>query len=536
MISQNPHSNCTAARLYYYDFLNERTRVGIPESALYHIEECCDCQSEIERLEVLLAHADENADSDQRRRDAAISTLLRLHFAQAGAPVTCSMVKPFLASLADPVLKLRVPTPLTMHIDKCCSCGDDLRTLRDLHLTHKQLCRLGQLLAEEPPESNEMCSKARVAIPAVVSMVFRETNAETLKHLCTCPDCRKHLYRRREAVRQKLPQGNVAQDKFPCDQVSASDLYEYALPYGIDPADDQYAEFRAGLTSHLADCPECLAKVQLLHHTISSIAERTDSNVVTVYHLGESARDDQQATSDGRRTAVDFAARVKRKVSTLKGKLVIGTGLAAAAVILIGLGVLLQSSSATAVSIQQVYSAVEKTRNVHLTTSTTQQERWVSQGLNVYLVKTGEKWTLTDVGAGVNKSKKSLADETVEKQLPEDEIALVKASMNITLALMPFSDFSHVPPDARWTPVAKDTLETTIASTEVYELTWSERTSSSRVQRKWRFYVDPVTRLPNRIESYQKRSVETDYVLRSQLWVEYISDADMEKVIAKASF
>jgi hypothetical protein len=533
MILQNPHSNCTTARLYYYDFLSERTRSGIPESALYHIEDCCNCQSEIERLEVLLAHADENADSNQRQRDSAISTLLRLHFAHAEAPVTCSMVKPFLASLADPVLKLRVPTPITMHIDKCRSCSDDLRTLRDLHLTHKQLCRLGQLLAEEPPESSEMCSKARTAIPAVVSMVLRETNAETLKHLCTCPDCRKHLYRRREAVRQKLPQGNAAQDKFPCDQVSPSDIYECALPYGIDPADDQYAEFRAGLTSHLADCPECLAKVQLLHRTISNIAERTDSNVVTVYHLGESAGDGQRATRNERHSIVDFAARVKRKVSTLKGKLVIGTGLAAAAVILIGLGVLLQSSSATAVSIQQVYSAVEAVRNVHITTSATQDEQWVSQGLNIYLMKSASGWALFDAGTGAKKSKNSLTGELIETQLAEDEIGAIKEKMDITLALMSFSELSGVPRDARWTPVANGTLQAPIASSEVYDLTWSESTSSSVVQRKWRCYVDPVTRLPNRIESYRKRSVETDYVLRSQMGVEYLSDAEMEAVIEK---
>jgi hypothetical protein len=66
----------------------------------------------------------------------------------------------------------------------------------------------------------------------------------------------------------------------------------------------------------------------------------------------------------------------------------------------------------------------------------------------------------------------------------------------------------------------------------MYDLTWTERTSSN-VARRWRFYVDPGTRLPHKIESYQKRSVDTDYRLRLVKQVEYLSDAEMKAVIGK---
>ena len=539
MISYNPDSNCTNARLYYYDFLSERTRAGIPEGALHHINQCRDCQAEIERLETLLVHIEENAGSEQHRQDWAISTLLKLHFALAGEPVTCSMVKPFLASLADPVLEVRVPTPITMHVDKCRACSADLLALRDLHLTHKQLCHVGQLLAAKPTEDTGICSNARTAIPTVISMVFRETNTETLKHLCTCPDCRKHLYRRREAMRQKLLRGGAAHGEFPCEAVSASDIYDYALPYGIDPANDPYAEFRGDLTSHLGACPDCLARVQGLHRKISDIAERAESDVVTVYHLDESAQarplEGPVETGAGCRTAaiVDFADHIKRKVAGLKAKPLLKTGFAAgaAAVILIGLGLFLYSSSATAVSIKQIYSAVEGVRNVHITTSTTQmQEQWVSQGLNTYLIRTGAVWVLSDVGAGVRKSKNSLTGVTDEKQLAEDEITSVKEGLDITLALLPFHDIHSIPRDAQWTRTVEAALQSG-SSIEVYDLTWTESSSSSVVHKKWQFYVDPVTRLPHRIEFYQKRSVDTDYFLKSATQVEYMSDAEMETVI-----
>ena len=110
MISHNPDLNCTNARLYYYDFLNKETRRGIPEGALQHIKQCPNCQTEMDSLKDLLVKVDEKLESEQSRKDSAITTLLRLHFEYIGEPVKCETVKPFLASLADPVLQIRIST------------------------------------------------------------------------------------------------------------------------------------------------------------------------------------------------------------------------------------------------------------------------------------------------------------------------------------------------------------------------------------------------------------------------------------------
>jgi hypothetical protein len=474
----------------------------------------------------------DSAAGEQGRRDSAISTLLKLHFACVGEPVTCTTVKPFLASLADPVLQIRVPTPITMHIDKCGQCSDDVQTLRDLQLSHKQLCRLGQLLANEPAGGEVSCSTARAAIPAVISTAFRETDAETLKHLCVCPSCRKHLYRRREAFRQKLLTTEAAQQEFPCEAVSAADIYDYAMPYGIDPANDQYAEFRSGLTSHLRTCPSCLNRVQELHRTISAIAERAESDVVTVYHLDESV-EAPLLNSPGK--AIDVATDLKLKVAPPKVKPLLKVGLAAAAVVLIGLGLLLYSPSATAVTINQIYSAVTKVRNVHITMVNDEiQEQWVSQGLNVYLIRTGPQWMLSNISTGIRKSKDSLTGRTDEKQLAGDEIDGIKNRMNITLALLPFHDMYSIPRDALWSRVSEDALQSTGRSTEAYDLTWTESSYPHTVHKRWRFYVDPQTTRPRRVEIYQKRFADSDYSLRSVKQIEYMSDAEVEAVIKEA--
>jgi len=77
----------------------------------------------------------------------------------------------------------------------------------------------------------------------------------------------------------------------PCEEVKATDLFDYVIPYGIDPANDQYAKFRKSLTSYLANCKECLAKMNELHSQVYSILE-CKSNIVTVFKTAESGRED----------------------------------------------------------------------------------------------------------------------------------------------------------------------------------------------------------------------------------------------------
>ena len=546
MISRNPYSNCTNARLYYYDFLSERTRGDIPESALAHITQCCDCKVEIDRLEMMLLHVDRGAESEQRRKDSAISTLLKLHFAFIDEPVKCSMVKPFLASMADPALKIRVPTPITMHVDKCRACSGDLLTLRDLHLTHKQLCRLGQLLAEEPPAGSAICSQARAAIPTVVSMVFRETNAEALKHLCACPDCRKQLYRRRETARRELLRGGAAPGEFPCEEVCASDIYDYAVPYGIDPAHDQYAEFREPLAAHLRSCPTCLGKVQELHRTVSSIAERPETEVVTVYHLDEPAEAELGAGSAIRVNAagreetavvgqsaatINFAARLKRKVSALRVKPLV-RGLSAAAVVLIGLALLLNAPMAKAVTLDDVYRAVEKIRNVYIARFSPGKaepigELWVSRSLNIYMSKAGNVLILSDAANKLEK-RRQLSGGSVTSPLSDEACAKIEKMIAGYLDLLPFARLSDAPKGATWSRVADSTSSVTGESGEVYDLTWTYATyGGSPIFCKSRYFIDPDTGLPNKVERYRKPSAAGQYILQEEMIVQHSNDSEI---------
>ena len=545
MIAHNLDINCTNARLYYYDFLNEETREGIPNGALQHIKQCRNCQTEMDKLKDLLVRADKEFGTEQSQKDLAISTLLRLHFEYIGEPVKCSTVKPFLANLADPVLQIRIPTPITTHVDKCESCRDDLKTLMDLHLPHNYLCRLGQLLAEKPAEDSLSCSEAQLAIPDVVSMDFEVTNADVLKHLCICPDCRERLYQYRESVREELIRDGAINNGFPCESISDADIYDYCLPYGIDPADDQYVEFREFLTSHLSVCPTCLAKIQELHRKISNIAERAESGVVTIYNIKESVETEAGSESESytsfavnadtavaeetlhseQSKIINLAAQLKQKVPALNIKPLLKAGLAAAAVIAIGFVLFFNSSPAKAVSFDQIRKAIENAKNVYIATFSGNkeltQEKWVSRSLNIYLTKTGEKSVLLDLA---NKVRRETGSAEMSP-LSTTTVTETKNMMAGVLGLVPFDDLALLPDDVEWKYIGNEDSGNITEPTEKYELTWLEKTGASHtIFNKWVFFVDSKTNRPLKTKFYRKSESDIKYNLRSTWEIKYPSD------------
>jgi hypothetical protein len=564
MIAPKHNSLCRQAKRYYYDFLGKEDYGLIPKPIINHIKQCQNCQEQLNQLEGVLSQAEDHGELEQRKVSPAITVMLKLHFAYVGKRVTCETVRPFLPTLLDPVLEIRIPTPITAHLDNCQQCSQDFETIRGLNLTPKQLRRLSQFLAEKPSEDGVNCSQARAAILPVVLMAFRETNAEVLKHLCTCPNCRKALYQYRESVRTDLLHYRGPQKEFPCEEVSATDIFDCVVPYGLDPADDRYAKFRESLTSHLRDCPVCLAKIQELHNTLYGIAERPASEVVTIYHIDDSAKagilsesDDlyagfpirvevitreDEAMAKQSAPAVSFTTALKQKVATMNLKPMVKASVAAAAVILIAVALFLNAPPAKAVTLEGIYKAVEKIKNVHssgFVPDETEpiQEKWVSRTLNIYMTKTGKKLVLWDVRNRVRKSRQLGATISETTRLTDDAIAGIEERMRSSLGVMPFYNISEIPSGARWKRITSDDMVITIEGTEVYDLIWTEKTEASfPLFRKCRFFVYPKTSLPQRVEHYRKFAGDNEYTLRSVNIIEYLGDSEIQGVIKDYSF
>jgi hypothetical protein len=562
MIAPNSNSVCKEAELYYYDFLLGESHESIPQSIIDHITKCQRCQQQLNQLKHVLLQSENHSEPEQTQIRSAITAILKLHFAYIGKPVTCSVVRPFLPALLDPAIDIRIPTPITVHLDRCQQCSEDLETIRKLNLNAKQLRRLSQLFAEKLGDDNVSCSRAQAAILAVVSMAFHETSREVLKHLCTCRDCRKLLYQYRETVRTEYEQAERDEGRFPCEEVSTTDVFDYVIPYGLDPASDQYAKFRESLASHLRTCPTCLTKMQQLHETLYGIVEQAESKVITICRIDESAktevpselediysgfpikveviqREDETKIEKLGET-VNRTTGLKQKAPTVSLKLLAKTGIAAAAVILVAVGLFLGTRSAKAVTIDQIYKALEKVKNVHISSFVAgqkepAQEIWISRPLNIYMTKTAKQLVLWDISMGTRKVKHMDAGVTEESLLTTDLLASIKSKMTGSLDLMPFYDISEMPTGTKWSRTT-DYREAG-EGTAVWALEWTEKELiGSEIFKKGQFFLDVNSNLPQKIERYQRSTPDKEYILRSVVLVEYVSDSDIEAIIRGYSF
>ncbi|KPL22531.1 MAG: hypothetical protein AMJ75_07925 [Phycisphaerae bacterium SM1_79] len=189
MIAPNPHLLCEEAKLYYFELLDNESDAFVPELIIDHVGRCQHCQEQISRLKGALSQAGADDGSERGQVGSPVAIMLRLHFAYIGERVTCETARPFLAGMSDPALEIRIPTPITVHLDSCRQCAEDLETIRGLNLNPKQLHQLGQLFAEAFSQDAAKCSQMREIIKSVAGLDFGGISAETLKHLCKCPVC-----------------------------------------------------------------------------------------------------------------------------------------------------------------------------------------------------------------------------------------------------------------------------------------------------------------------------------------------------------
>jgi hypothetical protein len=562
MIAFNPNSLCANAEPYYYDFLLSKGEESVPEEIVRHIGECRSCRDKLSQLQAALSQAD-NVDAEERQADSAIATMLRLHFAYIGKPVTCRVVKPFLPTLLDPVLEVRVPTPITVHLNNCPQCSEDLQTIQAMGLSRKQLGRLSRLFAENPLEDAVKCSEVHLSRMAAALLALNKATAEALKHICVCPDCRKALYQHRQSVREDFLRCGEVQESFPCEQVSAADIFDYCVPYGIDPAADQYAEFRGSLASHLCSCPTCLGKMQELHNAVYEIVERPDSEVITTCRIDESVRVQTPTDPDGlyagfpiraettnsksqakpRQPALSLGAAIalKKKVFAVNVKPLAKIAAVAAGILILAT-LLLNTPTAKAVTIERIYKAIGKVKNVHITSLVPGeekpiQEQWVSRDFKVRLIRTKEESVLWDIPNGTMTVKRLDGGPIEAKPLSPEMIAQTKEMITGSLGLVPFADLSIVPKGADWSRVSGDDLEVAAEGMEISQLSWVEKAyGGSDISWKWRVFVDTKTDLPQKTESYRKLARDVEYTLVSVKVIAYLGRDQMQAVIKGASF
>ena len=546
MIDGN-ENQCELAKEYYYDMLDPDTVDQVPENIQDHIANCLHCVRKLAQLHQLLsdsAHRNQKEPATKRQ----IPTQLARHFPLHKAQVDCTMVKEFLPLLVDPVPEIKIPTIVTVHLDQCRQCNHDFETLRSLRLNSKQLATLAEFFSQGSFQNSFECSGVSKSIKAVAEMRFGQVTADTLKHICLCKNCRNSLYNARLTMSEKVP-GSEKPAGFPCKTVVAADLFVYCLPYGLDPANDEHAKFRELLTSHLRKCPNCLEKMLQLHNTLYAIAERGKSGVVTCYELDSPAKKTRSSDVDESYAdrpikvqllnksrpvpdIIPLPQRLKQRLSTINMKHFIKLA-AVAALILTAVALFFNAPVAKAVVLDQIYEAISEITNVCISSfvpgnTRPIQEVWVSITNGFRLLHDGKTFVLWDF-ANNTKKVKTLESNTVQITiLSADTVAKGKKSLKSSFGLVPFSEITDIPKNAQWVRVDDEDFEAIAPGTEAYDLNWPEK---GRLFHKWRFFIEPTTNLPKRVECYKKTVIEHEYELQSMLLVEYPSDSAIEAII-----
>ncbi|MCP4256505.1 MAG: hypothetical protein GY774_03140 [Planctomycetes bacterium] len=456
MITKDYNSLCQEAKPYYYDCLCDQSNGLIPESISSHIEQCLHCQKQIKQLEVALSQK-ECLESKNRQNTTAVTEMLQLHFAYIGERVTCETVRPFLPGLLDPAMEIRIPTPITVHLDNCQQCTEDLNEIRKLNLHSPQLHRLSQLFTVELSWNTTELSEMS---PAVSAMAQRAN----------------------------------------FDIITIYHIDESAKNRQTDDSDDLYSGFPI--------------RVDVL----------------------DPKEDVEQPVSN-----LDFAP-LKEKVTPINLKSFLKIGLPVAAVLLIGFALLLNTTSAKAFTKEQFFKVLESVKSVYISTYSADadgnkliQESWISDSSDIYMTKTEKEFVWCDINTGLQKIKNYDTSEIDIIQLNKEARAYIKQRISGSIGLTPIYDKSENPRDSEWL-LMNDKIPEAVEGIDIYDLNWTKKTTRSYVLKRWRFFVDSKTFLPKKIEIYGTEIGQSDYILKMVTSIESTSDIDIQTVIDDAGF
>jgi hypothetical protein len=232
---------------WYYDYAAEHGP-GVPEAGGRRVRRGLLFRKQIDRLQEAVTGAGGEADTSRPKMKRDIIDTLSGHFRCLDEQVTCARVKPFLPGLLLSSVQIRIPTPITVHLDHCPECADDLEALRDLGLSPEQLERLEQLYHGPAAPERQLCRQARSKIAAFVRGSLDEIEGELLDHLCTCPRCRARAYRGRQRLLERETTSKNEADG--AGDIAATEIFDYAVPYGRrNPADQAPWRGRPALVS-----------------------------------------------------------------------------------------------------------------------------------------------------------------------------------------------------------------------------------------------------------------------------------------------
>ncbi len=493
---------CQEARAYYYDLLCP-DGADVPPTVRGHVAICPFCREQMGRLREMLFALELHPDGSDTSQDETIETLAE-QFRLLDERVTCSEARPCLPQLAMTTPQIRIPTPVTVHVDQCPQCAKDLAALRKLRLTADQLHHLSRLFSSRNGEG---------FLPAPI----------------------------REESITGAGSHSVEGTVLTCREVSAADIFDAVIPSGA-PADQRHK----AVAAHIRACLVCLARAQNLHHTIRAIVERADSDIETVYHAAEDTQDARtepqdaypypvsveivHAGSDAACSPNNSRGLLPRALRRLQRPAASSARVAVLGLVIIVLATLVRTTTPTAsgTSVGQMRRAVEKAPNVHVTVTDhlgkLVQEALIEHRSNRLVHRTPQGCVVYDVGRGLKHTIQPQAGIGATLEISKDERNWAREVMaNCLLDVL-----KRVALDTPLQSAVDNADREAGVGPNVYELQPSQRAKESLVRDRWWAYLDSGTGLPRKMEFYRWGPADRGWQLKTTTTYTYPTQQEMD--------
>ena len=533
MVAFDGSEPCGQAELYYHDFLEDPDHPAIPQAVKDHLQDCTHCRERLARLAELLGRL---PDAAPAAGDRALLGELQGHFELLDEELTCRHVKRFLPGLLLSAARIRIPTPVTAHIDHCPSCTKDLEALDALHLDDDQLARLARLYADGSANGLWTCLRTQSRISVGRAGSLERFDATMLDHLCVCPRCRNRLYQRRQRLLDKGRSGGAEPGAVGCEEISATDLFDLVVPYTGRLGSDEDG-WGQQCRAHLESCPDCLEKAQQLHRTVYGVLERADSDVITVCTTvsdGPSPAEETDSLYAGYPIDVQVRNRVSEPAvgaawprrAVARFRPILKPALMAAAMIPLVVIFHLTMSKALGLTARQIQKAVDGTPRIHVRVfgagkEEPKQELWVARQRRLLGVKMQGTLRVFDLE---REELHFAGPEGVRTQvgLARNEFVGAEQTMKRLLRLPQNSllwdgDLQELPDSS-----AGD------VRFEIYQMDWQDRTSGGRsLSCRWKVYIDPAFGRPVKIEFFRGDSFGHGLMLEETREFEYPEESEI---------
>jgi hypothetical protein len=175
-------------------------------------------------------------------------------------------------------------------------------------------------------------------------------------------------------------------------------------------------------------------------------------------------------------------------------------------------------------------------RNVCITrivpdTAKPRQKQWISRSLNLIVFEDRDAYTLWDMSNRTIRIRLLKEEEAKTIEMSDQVFARGQSQIAHTLGLVPFDEIADLPEGATWEKVADPNGAALVPGTQPYDLVWTTPISATRQMERWRFFVDPWTHLPARVEVYAQAPTEPRPQLHKTLVVSYPTDQEVRTLV-----